>query len=378
MNFLSIFSLVLLGYLTVSLLWWMPVSRTKKAFLFLFFLLVSQKFTFYLLFGTGPFNPSLPAFPMMIGEGLYNIFLVLLCLLVLKDLGWWGNRFLRKVGFNVLWPLSSLQLKILLMLSAVVAGPWGVYSALRVPDVKTVEVHLQGLDDSFDGYRIVQLTDLHIGQLLKRPWLEAVVEKVNRLDADLIVLTGDMIEGDVRKLANEVVPYAWLSAKDGIWAVSGNHEHYHGAQNWVNQFETMGIDMFQNRHRVIQRGHSKLVVAGLSDRAALRFGQKGPDVESALRDVPKAPVILLSHQPKGIDAITGVDLQLSGHTHGGLIAFAQPLVALFNGGYVNGLYRVNGRTQVYVSPGTGLWTGMSCRVGVASEITQIVLRVSHR
>ena len=378
MNFLSIFSLVLLGYLTVSLLWWMPVSRTKKAFLFLFFLLVSQKFTFYQLFGTGPFNPSLPSLPMMIGEGLYNIFLVLLCLLVLKDLGWWGNRFLRKVGINVAWPLSSLQLKILLMLSAVVAGPWGVYSALKVPDVKTVEVHLHGLDEPFDGYRIVQLTDLHIGQLLKRPWLEAVVEKVNRLDADLIVLTGDMIEGDVRKLANEVVPYAWLSAKDGVLAVNGNHEHYHGALNWVNQFETMGIDMLQNRHRVIQRGHSKLVVAGLSDRAALRFGQQGPDVKSALSDVPKAPVILLSHQPKGIEAITGVDLQLSGHTHGGLIAIIKPLVALFNGGYVNGLYRVNGRTQVYVSPGTGLWTGMSCRVGVASEITQIVLRVSHR
>lgn len=378
MNFLSIFSLVLLGYLTVSLLWWMPVSRTKKAFLFLFFLLVSQKFTFYQLFGTGPFNPSLPSLPMMIGEGLYNIFLVLLCLLVLKDLGWWGNRFLRNVGINVAWPLSSLQLKILLMLSAVVAGPWGVYSALKVPDVKTVEVHLHGLDESFDGYRIVQLTDLHIGQLLKRPWLEAVVEKVNRLDADLIVLTGDMIEGDVRKLANEVVPYAWLSAKDGVLAVNGNHEHYHGALNWVNQFETMGIDMLQNRHRVIQRGHSKLVVAGLSDRAALRFGQQGPDVKSALSDVPKAPVILLLHQPKGIEAITGVDLQLSGHTHGGLIAIIKPLVALFNGGYVNGLYRVNGRTQVYVSPGTGLWTGMSCRVGVASEITQIVLRVSHR
>lgn len=377
MNFLSIFSLVLLGYLIVSLLWWMPVSRTQKVLLFLFFLLISQKFSFYQLFGTGPFNPSLPALPMMIGEGFYNIFLVLLCLLVIKDLAWWGNRFLRKVGINIAWPMTSLQLKVLLMVASVVAGPWGVYSALKVPEVKTVEVRLEGLDEAFDGYRIVQLTDLHIGQLLKRPWLEAVVEKTNQLNADLIVLTGDMIEGDVRKLFEEVVPYGWLNAKDGVWAVSGNHEHYHGGTDWVNRFEAMGIGMLENRHRVIQRGSSKLLLVGLADRAALRFGQKGPDIETALRAAPKAPVILLSHQPKGIDEMTGVDLQLSGHTHGGLMAMVQPLIALFNGGYVNGLYRVNDRTQAYVSPGTGLWTGMACRVGVSSEITQIVLRTTH-
>lgn len=374
MNFLSIFSLILLTYLSISLLWWMPVARSKKILLFTIFLLISQKYTFYQVFGTGPFNPSLPVLPMMVAEALYNIFLLLLSFLVIKDLCWWLAKGLHKLGMKIAWPMSSLQLKIVLICASVILAPWGVYSALKVPDVKTIEVRIRHLDPVFDGYRLVQLTDLHIGQLLKRPWLEAVIDKTNALDPDLVLITGDMVEGGVSKLFKEVEPYARLKAKDGVFAVTGNHEHYHEGVDWVQYFDSMGIVMLENAHRVIRKDKAKLVIAGTIDRAAERFSNPGPDLAKALSQAPKAPVILLAHQPKGADRLEGVDLQLAGHTHGGLIAMLQPVVAAFNGGYVEGLYRVNDRTQLYVSPGTGLWTSMACRIGVSSEITQIVLR----
>ena len=364
-------------YLSISLLWRMPIARSKKILLFVFFLLISQKFTFYQLFCTGAFHPSLPALAMMVGEALYNIFLLLICFLVFKDVLWCVGKGAEKLGLKVAWPMSSMQFKICLIAASVILAPWGVYSALKVPDVKTIEVRLQNLDPAFDGYRIVQLTDLHIGQLLKRPWLESVVDKTNALDADLVLITGDMVEGGVQKLANEVEPYARLSAKDGVMAVSGNHEHYHGGGGWVRHFNSIGIAMLENEHRVIRKGEASLVIAGTVDRAAKRFGEPGPNANEALAQAPNGPVILLAHQPKGIDELDGIDLQLSGHTHGGLIAWVQPLVAFFNGGYVEGLYRVNDRAQLYVSPGTGLWTSMACRVGVPSEITQIVLRASN-
>jgi predicted MPP superfamily phosphohydrolase len=373
-NFLSIFSLILLVYLIISLIWWMPVSRKVKTLLFLFFLLISQKYSLYQIFGTGAFNPSLPSGWMMLGEACYNVFLILLTLLVIKDFIWWIARGLQKLGMTIAWPLTSLQLKCLLIGLSVLAGPWGVYCALKVPDVKTVEIRMTHLDPAFDGYRIVHLTDLHIGQLLKRPWLEQVVVKTNALEADLILITGDMVEGNARKLHEEVAPYGWLRARDGVMAVTGNHEHYHGGVDWVARFEAMGIAMLENRHRTIRRGEAKLVVAGAADRAAARFGLPGPNVTTAIQNAPNVPVILMSHQPKGAEQLKGIDLQLSGHTHGGLIKWIQPLIALFNGGFVDGLYRANERTQVYVNPGTGLWTGMACRIGVPSEITQIVLR----
>lgn len=374
MNFLSIFSLVLLAYVTVSLLWWMPISRGKKVALFLFFLLISQKYTFFQIFGTGPFNPSLPFAVMAVWEGLFNILLVLLNLLVLKDIVLLVCWILKKVGIVIRWPFNALQVKSALILMAMVAGPWGVYSALSVPDVHRIEVSIKGLDPTLDGYRIVQLTDLHIGQLLKRPWLEKVVAKTNTLRPDMIVMTGDMIEGGVKKLHDEVAPYGALVAKDGIFAVTGNHEYYHGKEAWIERLESMGIMMLENRHHVIERGDARLVVAGVTDKAARRQKLGEPDLEKALPTDPQVPIILLSHQPMAVESRDRVDLQLSGHTHGGLIATLQPLVGFFNGGFVDGLYRLGERTQLYVSPGTGLWTGMACRIGVSSEITEIVLR----
>lgn len=135
--------------------------------------------------------------------------------------------------------------------------------------------------------------------------------------------------------------------------------------------------MMENRHAVITRGNANLVIAGTIDRAASRFfgqTQYQPDLNKALAGTPEGPVILLVHQPAGARKVQGVDLQLSGHTHGGLYTLYQPIVALGNDGFVTGHYQANGRTQLYVTPGTGLWTGMSLRLGVPSEITEIILK----
>ena len=243
-----------------------------------------------------------------------------------------------------------------------------------MPTVHRVEITLDRLAPEFDGYRIVQLADLHVGHLLKRPWLEAVIDSTNELKPDAIVLVGDMIEGPEATLASEVQGYGRLKAADGVYGVTGNHEWHHGAAPWIEYFEENGIRMLENKHHVIVRGNAQLVLAGTTDRSASRYGAPGPDLKTALDGAPETATILLAHQPKGAKELQGVDLQLSGHTHGGLYALLQPVVAFFNDGFVAGLYQANKTTQLYVSPGTGLWTGMALRVMDPSEITEIVLR----
>ena len=201
-----------------------------------------------------------------------------------------------------------------------------------------------------------------------------MIDSANELDADAVVLVGDMIEGPASSLATEVQAYGRIKSKDGVYAVTGNHEWHHGAAAWVKFFEEKGVVMLENKHHVITRGNAQLVLAGTTDRSAARYGNHGPNLKMALEGAPETATVLLAHQPKGAKQLQGVDLQLSGHTHGGLYALMQPVVAFFNDGFVSGLYQANKTTQLYVSPGTGLWTGMALRVMDPSEITEIVLR----
>lgn len=335
-------------------------------------LLLSQKYSLYQWAGGRAFAPALPETLLWGTEALYNGFLILASLLVIKDVAllvWFG---VKKLGFTL--PMPWQAVKILIVCTSLLGGPWSVYEALRVPDVRRQEVFIEGLPQAFDGYRLVQLTDLHIGQLLKRTWLEAVVEKTLALKPDAIVLTGDLVEGTYETIRHEVEPYARLSARDGVWGVTGNHECIYSAEHWIRAFEAMGVGMLENAHHTIEREGARLVIAGTSDRWSLRRGGRLPDLEAALKGAPQATVIWLAHQPTVDTPDARVNLMLSGHTHGGLIAWIKPLVAAFNDGRVHGLYRLGPNQQAYVSAGTGLWTGMSCRVGVPSEITEITLR----
>lgn len=260
--------------------------------------------------------------------------------------------------------------------AALCLAAYGVAQAIRIPPVKEIEVAIRDLPEEFDGYRLVQLTDLHISRLFEAPWVEQVVADTNRLEPDLIVITGDLIDGDEQARAEDVAPLASLRARDGVFTIPGNHEYYFGHDGWMRHFGSLGHRTISNGHVVLTRGSGQLVLAGVNDLSASQFGLPGPDVAKALEGAPEdAPVILLDHQPKGARgaARAGVDLQLSGHTHGGLIKGFDRFIASFNNGFVSGLYDVDGM-KLYVSNGSALWIGFAMRIGVPSELTVITLR----
>lgn len=253
---------------------------------------------------------------------------------------------------------------------------FAVSQAARVPAVKNVEAAIQGLPAAFDGYEIVQLTDLHISRLFEAPWVEAVVAQTNALAPDLIVITGDLIDGDLDVRLADVAPLRALSAPDGVYTIPGNHEYYFGYPEWMAHYQTLGIETLANQHVVIGNESANIVLAGVTDFSAAGNAFPAPDVDQALAGAPDdTPIIMLDHQPRNaaVAASAGVDLQLSGHTHGGMMLGFDRLVARANNGFVSGFYDVQGMT-LYVNNGTGLWPGFALRLGKPSELTRITLR----
>jgi hypothetical protein len=256
------------------------------------------------------------------------------------------------------------------------AAAIGVHQAMRSPPLKDVEVVIRGLPRQFDGYAILQLTDLHISRLFPVSWARAVVERSNQLGVDLIAITGDLIDGSLEARRADIEPLRDLKATDGVYVISGNHEYIFGYSTWMAHFAALGLLSLENRHIVLDRDGGKLVLAGITDRASRRTGRPARDLASILEGAPKgAPIILLDHQPSDARCAAkfGVALQLSGHTHGGLILGIDRLAARANAGYVSGRYDVDGMT-LYVNNGTALWPGFALRLGRPSELTRITLR----
>jgi uncharacterized protein len=259
---------------------------------------------------------------------------------------------------------------------ATVAAAVGVHQAMRIPPLKDIEVGIHGLPRQFDGYTILQLTDLHISRLFPASWARAVVERSNKLGVDLIAITGDLIDGTLDARRADIEPLRDLKATDGVYVISGNHEYIFGYSTWMAHFAELGLLSLENRYIVLDRGGSKLVLAGITDRASRHTGHLVRDLAAVLEGAPKgAPVILLDHQPSDARnaAKLGVALQLSGHTHGGLILGIDRLAARANAGYVSGRYDVDGMA-LYVNNGTALWPGFALRLGRPSELTRITLR----
>ncbi len=251
----------------------------------------------------------------------------------------------------------------------------GLLNARRPTRVVDVEVRLAALPLALQGLTIAQVSDLHVGPTIKRRYVDAVVDVVNGLSPDIIALTGDLVDGGVARLAEDIRPLARLKARHGVYAVTGNHEYYSGAAQWVAEFRRLGLDVLMNQHRTLTHQGVKLVVAGVTDFSAGNFdASQASDPALALSGAPTGTAlkILLAHQPRSAPAAAaaGFDLQLSGHTHGGqfwpwkyLVPLQQP--------FVDGLHR-QGRMAVYVSRGTGYW-GPPMRLGARSEITRIRL-----
>ena len=259
--------------------------------------------------------------------------------------------------------------------AAGVGSLWGLRAARKSPEVKEVDVPIIGLPAEFEGYRIAQISDLHVGPTIGADFAQRVVDTVNQLEADMVALTGDLVDGSVEHLSDGIAPLGTLQSKDGVFFVTGNHEYYSGVKSWCRKMAELGANVLLNSHQVITRGPAKLLVAGVTDYSAGRMlPSHRSDVRAALKGAPTCDIkMLLAHQPKSADAAEphGFDLQLSGHTHGGQLfpwTLVVPLVHRFS----RGLYAL-GSGWIYVNPGTGYW-GPPMRVGVPSEITLLTLR----
>jgi len=260
---------------------------------------------------------------------------------------------------------------------AMILAAVGVQQAIRVPPVKDVILEVKNLPSEFEGYQLLQLTDLHITRLFNASWTAALVKRAMSISVDLIVITGDVIDGSLQNRRADVEPLRGLHAPDGVFAITGNHEYFYDQERWTAHLASLGLLTLLNSHKVIKRGGASLVIAGLTDASAPRRGSAGPDLAKALEGAPAdAPVILLDHQPRNArkNATHGVDIQLSGHTHGGLIIGFDRLFAKSNAGFVSGRYDVDGGMQLYVNNGTALWPGMAVRLGRPSELTRITLQ----
>ncbi len=271
-----------------------------------------------------------------------------------------------------------------LFLSRAAAGLVGVFSlgatavavrtALARVRVRRVNVAIPGLSPALAGMTLVQLTDIHVGPTIGRDFIEDMVRQTNALAPDVVVITGDLVDGSVDELAAMVAPLRDLRARHGVFFVTGNHEYYSGVDDWLAHLATLGVRVLRNERVTLGDGAAAIDLAGVDDWSARRFGHgHGADLPRALagRDTGR-PVVLLAHQPKAVAeaADHGVALVLSGHTHGGqlwpwtwLVKLDQP--------YVAGLHRLRD-TWIYVSQGTGYW-GPPMRLGTVAEITQVVL-----
>ncbi|RKG60586.1 metallophosphoesterase [Corallococcus sp. AB011P] len=251
---------------------------------------------------------------------------------------------------------------------------YGSWRAFTVPEVTEVVVRIPKLPRSLDGFSIVQLTDLHVGPFIQRRFMDELVRRANALKPDLVAITGDMVDGTVPRLGGFVAALGNLHARYGSFFVTGNHDYSSGAEDWVAHLGSLGIPSLRNRHVRIGDAGGAFDLVGVDDwHGGRRLRQKGYDLDLALagRD-PERAAVLLAHQPANfkVAAERGVDLQISGHTHGGQLFPMTALIGL-NWEHSAGHYR-HGDSHIYVSRGCGFW-GPPMRLGSPPELVKLVL-----
>ena len=251
----------------------------------------------------------------------------------------------------------------------------GFINARRRAVVRNVDVPIAGLPAQLHGFSIVQISDIHVGTTIKNGYVRKIVDAVNALDADMIAITGDLVDGSVQRLSSHTQPLRQLAARHGTFFVTGNHEYYSGANAWIAEMRRLGLSVLLNEHVVLEHDGEAVVIAGVTDYSAHHFDPaQRSDPAAAIAGAPTSAGVrvLLAHQPRSAFAAAkaGFDVQLSGHTHGGqffpwnlLVKLVEPFAA--------GLHRLDS-LWVYVSRGTGYW-GPPKRFGAPSEITRLRL-----
>jgi predicted MPP superfamily phosphohydrolase len=266
---------------------------------------------------------------------------------------------------------------VLVLISAALSGV-ALYQAAKAPGVVETEIVVPGLPPELDGLRVALIADLHISRFYDRPWVEEVVRKVNELDPDLILIPGDIVDGEVSLRAPDVEPLARLRSRYGKFFCVGNHEYISDLAKWVPAFQALGLQNLYNLNVALKLRGSTLYLSGVTDQSAYNRNLPGPDLKTALKGIPMdgSPVIFLEHRPSNAleNSQDGrISLQISGHTHGGLFPILAFLTKRANKGFLKGWYDV-GKMRLYVHPGTGLWSGVPARLLNPSEITLLTLR----
>ena len=329
----------------------------------------------------GPWADRL-AWAGLLGMGLFSSLFVLT---VLRDVA----LLLAVIAFA--WRPAALPVVALttwtavaVPVAALLATALGFWNARRTAAVVRVDVPIAQLPAALHGFTVAQITDVHVGPTIKRGYLQAIVTRVNTLGADMVAITGDLVDGRVSELSAHVAPLSQLQSRHGSFFVTGNHEYYSGAHAWMAELQRLGVRVLMNEHVVLSHtgaaGSAALLVAGVADYSAHQFDPAHKsDPHAALRGAPAYARVrlLLAHQPRSAVAAAdaGYDLQLSGHTHGGqfwpwnhFVRLQQPFTA--------GLHKLK-NLWVYTSRGTGYW-GPPVRLGAPSEISHLVLRSAAR
>jgi predicted MPP superfamily phosphohydrolase len=262
---------------------------------------------------------------------------------------------------------------------ALVAATWSLVNGLGRPRIRRLELALARLPAALDGFTIAQLTDLHLSARRGGRWLAGIVARTNALAPELVAITGDLVDGSVEALGEAAAPLADLRAPAGVFFVTGNHDYYSGVEPWIAALRRLGVRVLRNERAAVGRGEATFDLAGVDDYSAGQLAPgHGPDFARALRDRDHGrALVLLAHQPKAIfeAAAEGVDLVLSGHTHGGGQLWPFKYLVRLQQPYTSGLVRV-GETLLYVSEGTGYW-GPPMRLGTRAEITLVTLRAAR-
>lgn len=362
--------LVLFIYTLWRIIWPLPMRWWWKVLLCLPMGMGAFRYPLlYAVYGGHFFRPDCPMWVELLGSWLFISLIVLLGLLVVMEVLMLPLRLLQRR-----WGFFRKLRRALLTLCAPVAlltAAWGMYQAFALPEVKEVSIYIPQLKHPVS---MAMLTDLHADRYKQAEFFREVVKRTNALQADIVVITGDFEDGHLYHLAPALAPLRELESRWGTYAVDGNHDYFSGHDAWQRYLGKLGIRFLNNEHVLPGPGH--IVLAGVTDPAAVRDNCPPPDVEQALANRPQdeTPTVLLAHQPRlaARAAARGVQLQLSGHTHGGQAPGLRELIALFNDGLVQGLNRRNG-LQVYISNGTSLWSGFPFRLFTPAEITHIHL-----
>ncbi len=335
-------------------------------------------FKFYIFsFASGKLfaAPQWPSWILLIFTWLYAslifsaLFLLILQLFsaIAKLIAKSSKKTLPRFFHEPVWKLTAF-------IPAVFLVSYGMYGGLKLPDVVKHEIYHPALPPEADGFSVAFLTDIHADPFTKREKISRIVDLTNSLKADIIVITGDFVDGKTNLRGRDLEVLKNLSAPCGVFGVPGNHEYYSGYSDWMAFLDKCGVKMLTNSH--ILTAKNKITLAGVTDPAAARMKEDKPDIDKALAGSPADNFrILLAHQPKLADkaAAAGIHLQLSGHTHGGMIYGMDRLVALFNRGLVSGFYDI-GKMKLFISNGTGIWNGFPLRLGRPSEIVLITLK----